>query len=178
MISSYGYILVFEDDVIPTIPTNTIITYIAKLMECMTRIATTCDMLYLEYCNEFCLLTTKVTRELAKAHGPSCTAAILYNVNSLKKILNVLKAQRYRLSIDMAYKAAIEKGDLQAFIATPPLFVQDTTQFETSISSYIFRYIFGYQSCNTKAIAYMIAIVCVIVLIPILSLIFIMMHRA
>jgi len=159
--TAYPYVLVFEDDVVPKVPGDQILPRLAHLISQMPH---DWDMLFLEYCNETCLLTTNVTKDISRAYRPFCTAAILYNTKSLNKIWNILSKYRKEKSIDKIYANHIYHSDIIAYIATPSLFSQNE-EFTSSIDQYLLRYVFGYRSCNTRFLILLIIsiIICCIV---------------
>lgn len=163
------YILVFEDDIKPMISADKIIPKLESLLEQMPN---EWDMLYLEYCHETCFLNKRITPEISKASGPLCTAAILYNVEKLGKIVNLLEETvNQEIPIDNSYVKYILKNKLDAYIVTPPIFVQDVARFQTTINPYyIVRSIYGYHSCNTYMIVHTVIFFLVLLLILLLIL--------
>jgi GR25 family glycosyltransferase involved in LPS biosynthesis len=159
------YVLVFEDDASLYQPLHG--SLIPKLNHLIEMLPSDWDMLYLEYCNETCIFTSTVTSEVSKAHSPVCSAAILYNVEKLDKVINVLKKDRYNKPIDNTYRKEIYSKNINAYIVTPPIFIQDMS-FDSTIKQYLGRILFGYQSCNTKKI--------VLVLLGILLVIFVLIY--
>jgi GR25 family glycosyltransferase involved in LPS biosynthesis len=154
------YVLVFEDDIKPTIPENEIMSKIYKLIN---EVPEDWDMIYLEYCGENCLFNKKISEDISKASGPLCTAAILYNAKNLHKIIRILQKKYSKNAIDKIYLKQIKNNYINAYISTPPLFVQDTNTFETTINPYyIIRSIYGYRSCNTYMILNIIILLIII----------------
>jgi GR25 family glycosyltransferase involved in LPS biosynthesis len=150
------YILVFEDDIKPTIPKE---QFIPKIKSLLNQVPTDWDIIYLEYCGENCFLTKKISNDISKASGPLCTAAILYNTQKLNKIIAILQ-NNIQQTIDRIYLRSIKDKNINAYISTPPLFIQDIDTFETTINPYyIVRSIYGYQSCNTHIIINIVILV-------------------
>lgn len=116
-----GAFLVLEDDVIEMVPAVEVMPSIRAILE---DAPPDFDMIYLEYCMERCDGAREGGRKLLRrARAPYCTAAILYNRRAIPKLRACLD-DRARL-IDMAYVDCVRKGELKAFIASPPLFAQD-----------------------------------------------------
>ena len=161
------YIIVFEDDVKPTISHKNIIPKINSLIY---QMPSDWDMFYLEYCHETCILNTQITNEIAKGYNPLCTAAILYNVENLSKIMALLETSLdQKIAIDNIYAKYILLEKLTVYLSTPPIFVQDVDKFKTTINPYyIVRSMYGYHSCNTRMIVNTLIFVLVIVIILIL----------
>ena len=80
-------------------------------------------MVYLEYCMETCQNTGNDV--ISRANQPYCTAAMLYNGDSVDKITHCL-AKEGRL-IDFSYAQCIRDARIDAFIADPVLFAQDAS---------------------------------------------------
>jgi hypothetical protein len=79
------------------------------------------DLVYLEYCFEFCSKSSKL---LLPAYEPYCTAATIYNCARSANILKCLETEQKL--IDFAYASCIKAGPrLRAFVANPALFAQD-----------------------------------------------------
>lgn len=117
-----GYVLVLEDDLMPMISPADIKKRIKDIIAQAPRDA---DMIYLEYCMEFCGFEEPATPLLNKAYRPYCTAAVLYKKSNVKKIQECMKKEGKL--IDMAYASCISRGDLTAYVAKTPIFAQDVT---------------------------------------------------
>lgn len=115
-----GYILVLEDDLMPMMPPAKIVQRIKDIVAEAPKDA---DMIYLEYCMEFCGMQQSETPLLNKAYKPYCTAAVLYKKTSVPKIRECL--QKEGKLIDMAYSSCISRGELKAYVAKEPVFAQD-----------------------------------------------------
>jgi len=113
-------ILVFEDDLMPMISPKDIVPRIQQIMR---EVPKDWDMIFLEYCMEMCPLTKKVSTSLRRGYKPYCTAAVIYNRESLSKMTDCL-IQEKKLT-DFAYVECIKKGSIVPYIADPPLFAQD-----------------------------------------------------
>ena len=146
--STAPYVLIFEDDVVPTVPAEDVRKVIERTMAVLPD---DWDMLYLEYCCETCLMAKTVAPGLIQSRNPSCTAAIMYRRERLAKILPLIKRYRREKQIDHAYKHLIQQGALKAYSAYPAVFRQDTNTFASTLDTfYIKRFLFGYSSCDTK----------------------------
>jgi hypothetical protein len=154
------YILVFEDDVKPTIPEHKLMPKINRLIN---QVPDDWDMIYLEYCNETCFMSKKITHDLSRAVNPFCTAAILYNTKNLNKIIKMIETHHDYYAIDWIYKINIKNKLINAYISTPPLFVQDTNRFKSTIDNYFIRTIYGYTSCTTNRFIIHLIILTVII---------------
>ena len=114
-----GPFLVFEDDAIERV--DHILDSIHKIIDRLRYQAW--DMVYLEYCMETCQNTGNDV--ISRANQPYCTAAMLYNGDSVDKITHCL-AKEGRL-IDFSYAQCIRDARIDAFIADPVLFAQDAS---------------------------------------------------
>jgi hypothetical protein len=120
------YVLIFEDDVvINKIDASDVIPSIERAIVDMPS---DWDMLYLEYCNEACWVN-QAKGTVRKARGPLCTGCMLYQVESIPKILKCLENEYV---IDKQYLSCIRQQKLQAFTTKEPLFVQNKS-FEGTI---------------------------------------------
>jgi GR25 family glycosyltransferase involved in LPS biosynthesis len=161
------YVLVFEDDVKPLIEPNKVMPKINSLIQ---QLSSDWDMFYLEYCQESCFLNKNITSGIAKASNPLCTAAIVYNMEKMQKIISLLELN-HKMPIDRVYLKYILQNKLNVYVSTPPIFVQDVENFTTSINPYyIARSLYGYQSCNTHMIIHTLIFMMVIVLVLVLIL--------
>jgi hypothetical protein len=111
--------LVFEDDIIETIPVGAILPRIRAILR---EAPPDWDLVYLEYCMERCS-GQREGEWLRKGTAPHCTAALLYNRRSVGNLRQCMDTRK-RL-IDFAYVDCIKAQELRAYIAWPPLFAQD-----------------------------------------------------
>jgi GR25 family glycosyltransferase involved in LPS biosynthesis len=160
------YLLVFEDDVVPNIPPERVLP---TLHRALRELPNDWQMLYLEYCYESCLLTRVVRPGILKARSPLCTAAILYRRSALPTLIPLLCAHRNEKAIDLVYRDAIQRGQIQAYSLYPPLFRQDTESFSsTLVPFYMERIFLGYCPCITVNILKIILVIIVVLCIGIL----------
>jgi len=144
------YVLILEDDIVPTVSPEKVIPTIEKTLRNLKTIPTEWDMLYLEYCWETCLFQKTVVPGLIQSRNPLCTAAILYRRDKFPKILSLIAPHRKEKQIDKVYKQLIYEKKLNAYSVYPALFRQDTQQFQSSLDTfYTKRFLFGYSSCDT-----------------------------
>jgi hypothetical protein len=115
-------IIVMEDDLMLG---DTLSVTRRATSEVLGAIPPTADMVYLEFCLESCrkLSHSAAYPRLARAQSPSCAAAIFFSAKGARKVadmcLPILDV------IDRMYPALIASGNLEAYVAVPPLFYQD-----------------------------------------------------
>ena len=118
-----GPFIVFEDDAIERVDAKDIQAHLAGIFADLSGISW--DMVYLEYCMETCHSTPiqpSITH-IRRADKPYCTAAMLYNSQSIPKIRACLASEGALL--DFSYAACIKSGTLDSFVSSPALFAQD-----------------------------------------------------
>jgi len=115
-------VLMIEDDLMLAAPLEQVRE---RLCAALSHIPPAADLVYLEYCFETCSKVThrRAHDHLAKAHHPSCEAAIYFTgagaaraVGLMEPIFDV---------VDRMLPALISRGWLQAWLMTPPAFFQD-----------------------------------------------------
>eukprot|EP00961_Rhodomonas_salina_P299165 3938700-Rhodomonas_salina.6 len=114
--------IIMEDDVLPVVPTSKLL---AEIKETVAELPASADVLYLEMCYERCsqLCLSESTLRIARAVSPKCSAAILYTLHGARKFLDL--AVPVWAAVDNMLPLLIERGLLEAYVATPPLLVQD-----------------------------------------------------
>ncbi|EKX37960.1 hypothetical protein GUITHDRAFT_144640 [Guillardia theta CCMP2712] len=82
-------------------------------------------LLYLEFCSESCELLrySSSSSSIAMAIKPSCSAAILYTRKGIQRMSQI--AWPILSGIDVMLPRLVSEGRLEAYLATPPLFLQD-----------------------------------------------------
>lgn len=115
-----GPFLVFEDDAIERLPAEEILPHIDEILR---SIPPSWDMVYLEYCLEKC--SAMGHSVVSKAHQPYCTAAMLYNSESIDRVRRCLATEKKLIDFSYARCIAGDPPLLNAFVSTPALFAQD-----------------------------------------------------
>ena len=105
---------------------------IEKIFEAMNNLPTDWDMLYFEYCYEKCNKLKEFNDVLYKVQEPLCAASIMYNCNSIDRIIDCIDTNR--LNLDNAYAKWFKNKKLEAFLLAPPLFFQENS-FNTNIQN-------------------------------------------
>jgi hypothetical protein len=130
----YSTFLVFEDDIVIKQPPLWIVNKIELAIDSLPKDGW--DMLHFEYCFELCEKVQPYNDHLLSSSRPLCTAAILYNLNSIEKIKNCIDFEQ--LNLDKSYVACFKKDNLHGFLCNPPIFFQDET-FETDIQNTLMK---------------------------------------
>ena len=80
------------------------------------------DVIYLSYCLEVCWLQSYVKTGIRKAFNPLCAGVLLFNKNSVDKLVSCVKKQNN--SLDVCYKNCIFNEEINAYCVHPPLYKQ------------------------------------------------------
>jgi predicted anti-sigma-YlaC factor YlaD len=114
--------VIFEDDIntvewsLPTVQ--------ARLHSVLEALPPTADLLHLEMCYESCaLLRYGSSDKIARAARPGCSGAILVTLKGASRLEQLCKPIWH--GIDVMLPKLIEKGLLESYVATPPIFFQD-----------------------------------------------------
>jgi hypothetical protein len=114
--------IIFEDDIntvewsLPTVQ--------ARLHSALEALPPTADLLHLETCYESCaLLRYGSSDKIARASRPGCSGAILVTLKGAARLEQLCKPIWH--GIDVMLPKLIEKGLLESYVATPPIFFQD-----------------------------------------------------
>jgi hypothetical protein len=114
--------VIFEDDIntvewsLPTVQ--------ARLHSVLEALPPTADLLHLETCYESCaLLRYGSSDKIARAVKPGCSGAILVTLKGAARLEQLCKPIWH--GIDVMLPKLIEKGLLESYVATPPIFFQD-----------------------------------------------------
>uniref|UniRef100_A0A7S0V333 Uncharacterized protein n=1 Tax=Hemiselmis tepida TaxID=464990 RepID=A0A7S0V333_9CRYP len=115
---------VFEDDIVLGCPAAEARCRISQAIE---HLPPTADMLYLEACQEYCS-HLKPPEEggmgpLLRAVRPLCAASIIFTRRGVKKLVEAIFP--VKALTDNLYQDLIEKGTLEAYLASPLVFFQD-----------------------------------------------------
>ena len=114
---------VFEDDLMMGASPQLTRT---RLAATLAELPPAADLLYLEYCFEHCsrLDYNAQQRYIVRAGRPACAAAIILTRKGAEKVLR--RMRRIFLALDNMYSELISTGELEAYLATPPIFYQDS----------------------------------------------------
>ena len=99
---------------------------LSKIRTALDVLPATADMLYLEVCGEKCEeLRYSPGGQLVRAEMPFCSAAIIHTrrgaINQLESMATIFDG------LDLMYAQLVGEGKLEAYIAVPPIFYQDTS---------------------------------------------------
>lgn len=114
------HFLVLEDDVMEVVDPAMIQD---RIRDILVDVPQDWDMIYLEYCMERCWKSKAVSKWLATAVKPYCTAAVIYRTASVAKLRDCLDGKKQL--IDFSYVQCIQEHSLKAYVARPPLFAQN-----------------------------------------------------
>jgi O-methyltransferase len=116
---------VFEDDLMlgasPPVIRN-------RLAVALAELPASADLLYLEYCFEFCSLLdynhSSQRQHIIRAHKPACAGSIIFTRKGARRVLR--RMQPIFLALDNMYAELILRGELEAYLAAPPILFQDS----------------------------------------------------
>ena len=115
--------LILEDDIMAMVPENKVCEIINGALDDLPP-DPYWDMLYLEYCFEFCSMIDPYGKYLHKMYRPLCAAAIIYSAEGAKRVHQLCSPVFDTL--DVMYGALIKKGKIQAYGVRPVVFGQDS----------------------------------------------------
>lgn len=128
-----GFTLIFEDDVIlnPKLKDQPI-NFTSIIQSIIRHTPHYWDLIYLEYCFEFCSMTYKINSLLQRTFLPSCAASILFNNQSLPKICSLLTYYNC-LPADNVYGYGNLLNRIVSYSLIEPLFIQDCSSYGSDL---------------------------------------------
>ena len=119
---THPWIAIFEDDIILTTRPS---LASSRIHQALLQLPEHADTLHLEYCNDECsqALYNKQCDSVVSAHGPYCSAGILYSQQGLKKVLDSLSSIVAPHNEHVA--DSCQQKRLNCFKLRQPVFAQD-----------------------------------------------------
>ena len=120
--NQYAMCGIFEDDIMIA---SSPVEAREKVANVLTELPSTADILYLEYCFEYCskIDCSLPFKHISQAFKPACTAAMIFTKKGARRALRRIKT--IFLGLDNMYAELISHGDLEAYLASPAIFFQD-----------------------------------------------------